>query len=817
MTQTSLKTLRKLIDQESNRILLFALFLAFLLALAGMIILQQVLYKQTTSSVNANQQVWAELTTTNLANSIDQQVYRLERELVHLAEVMVKVKRNSDLDLNEFERRGISWHRDGSEEQSEVLIFGDAAAMGTPKAAATSEEFDELVLSFREANPLINGVVLLDLQGVIRRVPANNFADHISNRYNLSASYLLKAASKIKAGEAGWMNGCEFVTHPMVAPYSILAPIMQDSVITGVIACEFDANKLLKTMNFAKDSWNIFLNRQGTIMAADSGGMEIFGAGQVSLQNHARREFNDLATRVIRRTNGSSVQEIDGMTHYFAFAPLEQLRWKIVSGVPESSSSFKKIEALPTLIVLGIVSLLLLGTVILLYYLIRRRSISRIQKVESYIEEIKAILRSILDYSYKGRLEDFNLEELVELSEIIQDLRKSTKTDQDEIVSTNMLMDAITDSNKIAVSIMNKRFSITYINNLAKKLFDNPGKGDPAHWLSYQAEHHGGVLASEAMSSRKVQHDLRELKVDGDERIFEAVYFPVFNAEERVIGFGEALKDVTGIHHLQRELAFKRQDIDRLEIEMKEHEKARTGSKGYSSGHLVDLLPMIRRKLTPIIGYASLAVESDQESAEKLLVNQSKIEESARSLLFQIESKADIAEIIEGEKFLTPGPFSINSLLQKMRGGMKQMCDLRSINLELKNREGSFALFTDETRLVKALYPLVENAVTYSTTGSIGLKIESREGKVHFQVSSSAQLDEMEYLGIVTDLMIETPLSPDFKFLGEGLKIAHAYARLLGGELELELHGQQREVVFILMVPRELKHETKKVDVEEKK
>ncbi len=205
------------------------------------------------------------------------------------------------------------------------------------------------------------------------------------------------------------------------------------------------------------------------------------------------------------------------------------------------------------------------------------------------------------------------------------------------------------------------------------------------------------------------------------------------------------------------------------------------------SRYVVGISHELRTPLNAILGYAQLldrepAIPSGRQGGIRV------IRRSAEHLSGLIDGLLDISKIETGRLQLQRNEVHIRSFLD-------QLVDMFRLQAEAKGLEFRFSsadnlpevVYTDEKRLRQILINLLSNALKFTETGFISLKIAYRTQVAEFSISDSGAGISTDDLGRIFQ-PFERGSAPSTRAttgLGLGLTITKLLAEILGGDISV--------------------------------
>jgi signal transduction histidine kinase/CheY-like chemotaxis protein len=275
--------------------------------------------------------------------------------------------------------------------------------------------------------------------------------------------------------------------------------------------------------------------------------------------------------------------------------------------------------------------------------------------------------------------------------------------------------------------------------------------------------------------------------------------------------------------HYRANLSFTRSRLEQMaaiDRERKAAEAARevalaeaVGLARQRSQFLAQMSHELRTPLNAIIGYAQL-LQRDQErvSKEQLSAGLSTIHESGQHLLTLINDILDLARVEAGKMDLHPAPVHLASFLRVVADIMRVKAEEKGLAFSYELAPGlPDAVAIDETRLRQVLLNLLGNAVKFTDSGTVALRVlpGSAQGldegttRLRFEVADS---------GIGMNAQQLARLFQPFEQVadrqrreggtGLGLAISQQLVRLMGGTIGVTSEpGKGSTFAFELTMP----------------
>ena len=224
----------------------------------------------------------------------------------------------------------------------------------------------------------------------------------------------------------------------------------------------------------------------------------------------------------------------------------------------------------------------------------------------------------------------------------------------------------------------------------------------------------------------------------------------------------------------------------------KAKEAAETANRAKSK-FLANMSHELRTPLNTILGFTQLiarATTLNGQQQEYLRI----INRSSEHLLSLINDVLQIAKIEAGKERLLQTNFDFYALLKSLQDTWQVKAAAKGLEFKMKWKDNiPQYLHADESKLRQILINLLENAIKFTSSGSITLRISRHsqkltEGKflLHFEVEDSGFGIAAEEIDRLFEAFVQTKVG--FKSqqgTGLGLSISRNFVRLMGGELSV--------------------------------
>ena len=209
------------------------------------------------------------------------------------------------------------------------------------------------------------------------------------------------------------------------------------------------------------------------------------------------------------------------------------------------------------------------------------------------------------------------------------------------------------------------------------------------------------------------------------------------------------------------------------------------------SAFLANMSHEIRTPMNGIIGMANLLRRGGLDPVQAGRLD--KMDAAARHLLALINDILDLSKIEAGKFVLEEAPVDIDALLQNVVAQVSERVHAKNLRLLVGSDQLPGGLIGDPTRLRQALLNYVGNAIKFTESGRISLRVRllattEDEVRLGFEVEDTGMGIEPEARGRLFSAFEQADNSTTRKYGGSGLGLAitQHLAALMEGEVGVE-------------------------------
>ena len=235
------------------------------------------------------------------------------------------------------------------------------------------------------------------------------------------------------------------------------------------------------------------------------------------------------------------------------------------------------------------------------------------------------------------------------------------------------------------------------------------------------------------------------------------------------------------------------------------------------SNFLAQMSHELRTPLNAIIGYAHLLGRDRPELTERQSSGLATIHESGQHLLTLINDILDLARVEAGKMSLHPAAVNLGTFLQVLANIMRVKAEEKGLGFSCELAPGlPAAVAVDETRLRQVLLNLLGNAVKFTDSGTVSLRVlpasptevpesqgDEATARLRFEVADSGIGMTPQQLGRIFQPFEQVASAQRREGgTGLGLAISQQLVRLMGGNIDVASEpGKGSTFWFEIAVP----------------
>jgi len=251
---------------------------------------------------------------------------------------------------------------------------------------------------------------------------------------------------------------------------------------------------------------------------------------------------------------------------------------------------------------------------------------------------------------------------------------------------------------------------------------------------------------------------------------------------------GQAREHAAALDELQARMAARSRElgelIDKNQRQQQELRVARDQSEAANrakSEFLSNMSHELRTPLNGVLGYAQI-LRRDPDLKPRQRESLEAIESCGQHLLTLINDVLDLSKIEAGRMQLDLAPLDLHRLCHEVKDMLAQRAGAKGLKLVLEiATDVPTAIRSDATKLRQILLNLVGNAVKFTETGSITLRVQRRDNRLLFEVEDTGIGISQDKINVIFDPFRQAEAGMEIGGTGLGLAINQHLLGLLGG------------------------------------
>ena len=239
---------------------------------------------------------------------------------------------------------------------------------------------------------------------------------------------------------------------------------------------------------------------------------------------------------------------------------------------------------------------------------------------------------------------------------------------------------------------------------------------------------------------------------------------------------------------LNQELQFQADELKVQKAELERQRQQVQEADRLKSEFLSNMSHELRTPLNSVLALSQLMIrQGTGKDTEKEHEYLNIIERNGRRLLSLINDILDLSKIEAGRVELETSKFSSSELMKRVVETVTPLVNTDKVTLDL-NVEENLQIQSDERKIQQIMLNLVSNAVKFTESGSIKLKVCKDNNEVHWSVEDTGiGIEPGEMDNIFSEFrQVDGSISRKHEGTGLGLAISQKLAEKLGGTINVE-------------------------------
>jgi signal transduction histidine kinase len=209
----------------------------------------------------------------------------------------------------------------------------------------------------------------------------------------------------------------------------------------------------------------------------------------------------------------------------------------------------------------------------------------------------------------------------------------------------------------------------------------------------------------------------------------------------------------------------------------------------HKSQFLANMSHELRTPLNAILGYTELIVDQIYgEVPSRIMEVLERVQKSGRHLLGLINDVLDLSKIEAGQLSLSLSDYSFNDAAQSVVSAVESLAAEKGLKLSVDVPRNLPVGRGDERRIVQVLLNLVGNAIKFTESGEVALKVRTKQEKFLVSVSDTGPgIAEHDRARIFEEFQqVDASSTREKGGTGLGLAIARRIVEMHGGSIWVE-------------------------------
>jgi signal transduction histidine kinase len=247
-------------------------------------------------------------------------------------------------------------------------------------------------------------------------------------------------------------------------------------------------------------------------------------------------------------------------------------------------------------------------------------------------------------------------------------------------------------------------------------------------------------------------------------------------------------------------------ELEKLNVNLLAAKNKAEASDRLKTAFLQTISHEVRTPLNGILGFATLLVMPDlsvDEKKEYLVL----MENSSDRLIKTITDYVDMSLIASRNLEDISIPFNVAKLLNQVKEKFQCQCDSKGLilNLLIPDDHLEYTIHSDPYLIEKVFSQLIDNAIKFTTAGSVKVEFQMKDNSIDFFVRDSGIGIGDDVQEVIFEKFMQEDISATRSFEGSGLglSIIKGILKHLGGTINFEsVKGEGTTFYFSLPIHR---------------
>jgi signal transduction histidine kinase len=260
-------------------------------------------------------------------------------------------------------------------------------------------------------------------------------------------------------------------------------------------------------------------------------------------------------------------------------------------------------------------------------------------------------------------------------------------------------------------------------------------------------------------------------------------------------------------------------ELEQKNIELNSAKEKAEASDKLKTSFINNISHEIRTPLNGILGFGQILTDPDLRAEEKneyLAI----LNESSYRLINTVSNFMDISMISSGNQEVNKKDFNPEYVITAIAEQFSTLCDEKKLKLllDVPSAEKEARIFSDKELLLKILRHLMDNAVKFTSHGSITLGYKINDKDFTFFVKDTGKgISEEGKQTIFSNFMQEdNSYTRGYEGCGLGLSIATGIIELLGGTIWLDSEKEKGSTFYFKLPIQQITYNTEIIQRKDK-
>jgi len=323
--------------------------------------------------------------------------------------------------------------------------------------------------------------------------------------------------------------------------------------------------------------------------------------------------------------------------------------------------------------------------------------------------------------------------------------------------------------------------------------FNDPKYGSPS-FLCVPLRARGEILGVFNLSKKTDGGPFREEDVQFLNAAFGQIGFALENARlyeqaqegyQQLKGLNQRLKEYAA--DLEKEVGERTRELQDANTQLRTEMNKVVEADRVKSDFIASVSHELRTPLNAVLGFSSLILSGQEgEIPEKVRDDLEMVHQAGQRLLRIVSNILDVSRIDTGNLALERCPVSLLQVLRDVEQEARKLHWQPGVEFRIDLPDDLYVVSADRPKLVSGLMHIVDNAVKFTTQGTVTLAARQRGNEAVVEISDTGPGIEERDLPFIFDKFWQRPSQRGMGGTGLGLTLAKRIVEVHGGHLEAQ-------------------------------